>query len=82
MFDIRTSAHGPLTQDLINLLMDAGAVFNTPRHIRDGYIAHCTHQAQARLHEGDTVILDNIAIIDMFPGGDSERRRVSKILPL
>jgi hypothetical protein len=61
---------------VIKLLKKAGAMFNDPQYIEDGYRAHVTVQRHGRLHAGDLVTIDNLTIVDMFPGNDPYRRRV------
>jgi 2'-5' RNA ligase len=71
-----------LHNDIIGLLISAGAVFNTPQYTKEGYIAHSTVQKHARLHKGDIVSIDNLTLVDMFPHGDGEQRKIVKTMPL
>jgi 2'-5' RNA ligase len=71
-----------LHYDVVALLEDAGAVFNNPQYTREGFRAHITVQPHARLDEGDYVMLDNLAIVDMFPREDPYLRKVISIVKL
>ena len=69
----------PLTQlhtDIVNLLEANDATFNTPEFTKDGFLPHSTIQKSGRLHVGDTITIDSISLVDMFPGGNWEQRKV------
>lgn len=61
-----------LHEKIISLLEENGATFNTPEFTRDGFLPHTSIQASGRLHKDDTVMIDSLSLIDMFPGGDWE----------
>lgn len=67
---------------LIDLLAANSAVFNTPEFTRTGFLPHCTSQKSGRLHPGDTVWIDTITLVDMFPDGDWRRRKTLKTFAL
>lgn len=67
-----------LHHKVIELLQTAGAVFNDPQYIQDGYRAHATVQQHARLNEGDVVTFTNLTIVDMFPNSDPHQRKILK----
>lgn len=71
-----------LHRDFITLLKNVGAVFNEPAYIVAGFRAHATVQRDMRVQEGDTVITDQISLIDMFPDNDASRCKVLKIIEL
>src|SRR6266852_980706 len=56
-----------LHNDIIALLKSVGAVFDEPQYLEDGYRAHATVQRHVRLHKGDTVHINALTIVDMFP---------------
>ncbi|MDX2776609.1 2'-5' RNA ligase family protein [Streptomyces caniscabiei] len=75
----------PLLQlhtDIISLLEKNGAVFNHPHYTRDGFIPHSTIQTSGRLSIGETIAIDTISLVDMFPDGDWEQRRVLATFPM
>jgi len=65
-----------LHERIIKTLKSAGAVFNNPQYVGPGYSPHSTVQKHARLHKDDTATIDSVTLIDMFPNGDAEQRRV------
>jgi 2'-5' RNA ligase len=69
-----------LHSDVIALLYKSGAVFNNPEYVGEGYLPHTTVQKRISLRKGDSVTIDSATIIDMFPNGDHERRRVLKTI--
>ncbi len=71
-----------LHYDVLLALECVGLVFDNPQFIREGFKAHCTAQSHVRLKEGDSVIINNLAIVDMFPGGDPYKRKIIKKLKL
>lgn len=67
---------------LVDLLEANGVKFNTPEFTRDGYLPHSTVQKTGRLHNGDKVTIDTIALIDMFQSNDWRRRKVINMFAL
>ena len=61
---------------LIDCLIKYGAVFNTPKFNKDGFIPHSTIQKTTRLNFGDNVTLNIISLVDMFPNANHERRKI------
>ncbi|TQJ58839.1 hypothetical protein FBY30_1075 [Arthrobacter sp. SLBN-83] len=83
-----------LHEQLVQAVVDAGGRILTPHHTLTGYRPHVSHQAgtnQAgaaptsadteakRLHPGDAVVLDRIALVDMAPDGDHTIRRILRL---
>jgi hypothetical protein len=68
-----------LHMSLVDLLERNGAVFNSPEFTREGFLPHCTIQKSERLHAGDEVKIDTIALINMFPHEDWQQRQVINI---
>ena len=71
-----------LHEDLIKLLRENGAIFDTPEYHGSGYEPHATVQQNARVNRGDTVIISNFALVDMFPDSDADYRRVMQTFSL
>ncbi|MGX5715777.1 2'-5' RNA ligase family protein [Arthrobacter sp. MAHUQ-56] len=79
--------HGALQElhgQLVQLVSDVEGRILTPRHTLTGYRPHVSHQTSTegdakRLHQGDAVVLDRIALVDMAPGGDHTTRRVLRL---
>jgi len=67
---------------LIDLLEANGAVFNVPGFVRDGFLPHSTIQKAGRLYKDDPVTIDSIALVDMFPDNNWQRRKVLRIFKL
>lgn len=77
-----TPAFSELYTKVHELLIGLGASFNEPQYEGEGYIPHSAHQKAARLHIGDQVTVNKLALIDMFPDGNGYRRRVTKLIDL
>lgn len=69
-----------LHSDLADLLLDRGAIFNDSQYIKGGFIGHVTQRETKRLAINERVRLDAVAIIDMFPEGNPNKRRVMKVI--
>ena len=65
-----------LHETLANVLEKNGVVFNHPEFIHDGFLPHSTIQGNERLRPGDKILIDNLSLIDMFPSGDWQQRKV------
>jgi hypothetical protein len=61
---------------LLDALRLAGADFDDPEFIGNGYRAHVTMTRRARVSAGDQLTLHQAAIVDMAPEGDQRLRRV------
>ncbi|HEU4966102.1 MAG TPA: 2'-5' RNA ligase family protein [Candidatus Saccharimonadales bacterium] len=71
-----------LHNHIIGLLKNLGAVFDEPQFQEEGYRAHATVQANKRLYKGDTVTIDELTVVDMFPKNDVTRRRTMRTFRL
>lgn len=69
-----------LHNDVVGLLKSAGAIFNNPQYIGEGYRAHVTVQSHLRLHKGDLVNINGLTIVDMFPHEDPYQRKILKTI--
>lgn len=63
---------------LVDVLERHGAVFNTPEFTRGGFIPHITKQPNVDMKIGDTVSIDLVSLVDMFPNNDWQQRRVMR----
>ena len=61
-------------------LLKNGAVFNEPQHEGLGHILHSTVQKSSRLHKGDSVRINSVSLVAMFPDSDGNRRRIVKTI--
>lgn len=67
---------------IIDFIDNRNGVFNNPEWNNDGFIPHSTIQRHAQVSESKNILIDNIALIDMFPGGDGYMRKIIKIFKL
>lgn len=65
-----------LHNGIIDLLELNDAKFNTPEFTRKGFLPHSTIQKLGRLNTGDEVEVISVSLVDMFPGGDWQQRKV------
>ena len=70
-----------LHNDIVDAIERHDGVFNQPTYIREDFGAHVTMVGDLP-REHDTVNFNEIYLIDMFPEGDYEMRRVIKKFPL
>lgn len=63
-------------------LLDNGAVFNEPQYLLEGFKTHSTHQRAGRLRVGDNIRINSVSLVDMFPDGDWQKRRIIGTLQL
>ena len=72
----KNSAIMDLHQDIHELLLRSGAVFNQPEFEGQGYIPHSTIQKHARLYPGETIQINSLTVLDMFPHQDGYQRKI------
>lgn len=77
-----TSELQTLHNHIIALLKSLGATFDEPQYQEAGYRADATVQSDKRLYKGDTVVIDELTMVDMFPGDDISRRRTMQTFKL
>lgn len=65
-----------LHQRLLNALLEIGAVFDDPEFVDQGYRPHVTVTRLARVSPGQSMTLQQAALVDMAPAGDRRLRRV------
>lgn len=63
---------------IVDLLEVYGATFNTPQFTRYGFLPHISVQKTKRTNEGDRIKINFASLVDMFPGGDWQQRKVLK----
>lgn len=65
-----------LHMDIVTLLEKNGAEFNNPEFTKSGFVPHCTIQKRSRLQKDSEITIDSLSLIDMFPGGDWQQRKI------
>lgn len=68
-----------LHEELFDAVAELGGNVATPHHTLEGYRPHISHHNGKRPHEGDAVLLDRVALVDMAPGGKHTIRRILKL---
>lgn len=69
-----------LHYSVVELLKEAGVKFNDPQYAETGFRAHSVVQPHARININDTVTLNNLAVIDMFPNNNPYQRKILKVI--
>lgn len=64
--------------DIVNYLLEYGAVFNIPEYTKEGFLPHCDVQKHPKIIPGTKVILTSLSIVDMFAESDWKKRRIIK----
>lgn len=72
----KTRQLSQLHDNVVQLLESCGTIFSTPEYNHAGFLPHCTIQPSGRLNTNDKVTIDSISLIDMFPSGDWQQRRI------
>lgn len=67
-----------LHHQIIDLLELNRAKFNNPEYTREGFLPHSTIQSSKRLREGDIVEISTVSLVDMFPEGNWQQRKILK----
>ena len=62
---------------IADILEKHGAVFNSPEFTREGYLPHVTKK-NGEMHIGDEIVVNIFSLVDMFPAGDWQERRIIK----
>ncbi|MBO1268031.1 2'-5' RNA ligase family protein [Arthrobacter cavernae] len=78
--------HDPLLQGLHEELFDAvvelGGTAATPRYVLNNYRPHISHHDRRQPKQGDVVVLDRVALVDMAPDSNHTIRRILKLWAL
>ncbi len=72
----KTPAITNLHQEVHKLLLQSGAKFNQPEFEGEGYVPHSTIQKHARLYLGETIQINSLTLLDMFPNQDGYQRKI------
>ena len=64
---------------LVRIVQELPGRIPTPAYTLEGYRPHVSHHGDKRLHQGDAVVLDRIALVDMAPDGGHATRRILKL---
>ncbi len=72
----KTSELQTLHEAIVDVLERNGVIFNTPEFTRSGFLPHSTIQKSGRLHAGDEFQITSVSLVDMFPKGDWQQRKV------
>ncbi len=67
-----------LHKELVDLLKSKSAAFDEPQYLKDGYRAHATVQLGNNFPKSEKFILTDVCLVDMFPEGDINKRKVLK----
>ncbi|MBI4033862.1 2'-5' RNA ligase family protein [Candidatus Saccharibacteria bacterium] len=67
-----------LHNDIIALLKNSGAIFNEPQFIKEGFIPHIAIKDRKNYSQLDLICVSESTIVDMFPNGDGEQRKILK----
>lgn len=68
-----------LHEELFDAVAQVGGKVATPHYVLDHYRPHISHHDGKRPKPGDAVVLDQIALVDMAPGGNHTIRRILKV---
>ncbi|MBI3889802.1 2'-5' RNA ligase family protein [Candidatus Saccharibacteria bacterium] len=65
-----------LHAEVITILEESDAIFNTPEFNKAGFIPHSTIQQNERVNIGDVLEINSLSLVDMFPDDDWQQRKV------
>ncbi|MES2630525.1 MAG: hypothetical protein V4611_01050 [Patescibacteria group bacterium] len=65
-----------LHTQIVDLLELNGTKFNNPEFTRKGFMPHVSVPHGGKLKKGDVFKIHSISLIDMFPDGDWQQRKV------
>ena len=71
-----------LVKKIYNFLISNGVEFYQPEYEGKYNISHSTVQKTDRLQKGETVIINKLSLVDMFPDSNGYRRRIVKTIYL
>jgi hypothetical protein len=67
---------------LVRAIRPFAAAPDEPAFTGPGFRAHVTHKPPARIHPGDVLTLEQVALVDMLPRADAAGRTVLAAFPL
>lgn len=70
--------HG-LHEALVRMVAELPGRISTPGYTLESYRPHVSHHGEKRCNEGDVVVLDRIALVDMAPDGEHATRRILRL---
>ncbi|NUP75664.1 MAG: hypothetical protein HOQ07_13610 [Sinomonas sp.] len=68
--------HERLLAEVSSVVGAIGGRVHSPQHTGEGFRPHVTVQGERRVHRGDRVLLEDFALVDMAPDGDTSVRVV------
>ena len=71
-----------LHNELYSQLLDHKAIFDEPQYCGENYRAHATVQKSGRLQKGNKLVIDELALIDMFHDQDIRKRKLLETIKL
>ena len=69
-----------LHEDIVGLLNNAGATFNDPQYVGDGFVPHSEIKENSALDKGAIIKISELTIVDMFPRGDGYQRKLFRTI--
>ncbi|MFO0881844.1 MAG: hypothetical protein U0491_00095 [Candidatus Saccharimonadales bacterium] len=81
LYQQQESLHALHTKLTTTLEADYHITFNNPEYSNEGYMPHETLDTSPELVSQQNIIIDNLALIDMFPHKNGYMRRVVMTLP-
>lgn len=67
-----------LHYEIMDSLESLGVKFNDPQYTKDGFKPHATAQEHSEVKVGESININNLAIVDMFPNHDAYQRKILK----
>lgn len=68
-----------LHKALVRMVAELPGRISTPGYTLESYRPHVSHLGEKRFNEGDVVVLDRIALVDMAPDGEHATRRILRL---
>lgn len=78
----KTASLTTLHENLIKFLDEGGLKLNDPQFALSGFLPHATVQKHTRIHKGQKLLFNALALIDMFPENDPYMRKILKIITM
>ncbi|MBT2552635.1 2'-5' RNA ligase family protein [Arthrobacter sp. ISL-5] len=71
-----------LHDSLVQAVQQVSGRVASPQYTRRNFRPHVSHHGDRRVHRGDAVVLDQIALVDMAPDGNHTIRRILELWEL
>ncbi len=78
----KTEELAALHECIVALLEENGVKFNTPEYTKAGFMPHCTVQKTEKLESGKEVMINSLALVDMFHNKNWQQRKILNIFSL